>query len=61
MTQPVIVRSFLIERIDTGMTKLTTTIVQYSGANEPFCVTRSTAISAGSLPYQMVSRSAKTK
>src|SRR5262245_10463602 len=60
-TQPAIVRSFFNDRIVTGRTKLQTTIVQNSGAKEPRCVTQKTFISLCSLPYQMVSRSAKTK
>ena len=44
-----------------GTTKLQTTIVQKSGANEPFCVTFSACTSALPLPYQTVSRSAKMK
>ena len=39
ITQPVMVRSFLIARIENGSTKLQKTIVQYSGANDPRCVT----------------------
>src|SRR5436309_609115 len=61
MTQPVIVRSFLMERMTNGITKLQTTIVQKSGANEPRCVTRKTSRSADSLPYHTVSRSLKMK
>src|SRR5262245_27706917 len=61
MTQPVIVRSFLIDRMTNGTTKLQTTIVQKSGENEPRWVTRTTSRSADALPYQTVSRSLKTK
>src|SRR3989442_7709008 len=61
MTQPVIVRSFLIERMTNGIAKLQATIVQKSGANEPRCVTRNTSRSADALPYHTVSRSLKMK
>src|SRR5262249_50015537 len=60
-TQPLIVRKRLIPRMMSGATKLHTTIVQNSGENEPFWVTHRTATSASSLPYQVVSRSLKTK
>jgi hypothetical protein len=40
----------LIDRITNGTTKLKTTIVQNSGANEPRCVTRNTSRSADALP-----------
>src|SRR6266571_7484169 len=44
MTQPAIVRSRLIDMMKNGTTKLQTTIVQYRGAKEPFCVTLRTAL-----------------
>src|SRR5438128_4060162 len=56
-TQPAIVRSRLIDRRMKGTTRLQTTIVQYRGANEPFCVTLRTATSLDSFPYQIVRRS----
>src|SRR5947208_1941237 len=61
MTQPAIVRVLLMLRMITGTTKLQAIIVQKRGANEPLCVTLNTAISAGSLPYQVASRSLNTK
>src|SRR2546426_9961632 len=61
MTQPVIVRSFLIERMTNGIAKLQATIVQKSGANEPRCVTSDTSRSVDALPYPKVSRSLKMK
>src|SRR3954470_22923797 len=61
ITQPVTVRSRLNDRMQSGDTKLQTTMVQESGANEPVCVVQNTDISADSLPYHVVRRSAKTK
>src|SRR5262245_4055959 len=61
ITQPVIVRSFRIARNGNGRMKLQNTIVQKSGAKVPICVDQNTAISDGSFPYHVVSRSLKTK
>ena len=61
MTVPEIVRSPLIASKGKGMTKLQTTIAQNRGAKPPRCVCQKTAISDASLPYQVVSLSAKTK
>src|SRR5258706_11402148 len=60
-TQPAIVRVLLRLRMISGTTKLQTTIVQKSGANEPLCVTLNTAISAGSFPYHVARRSLNPK
>ena len=61
ITVPVIVRSLRIASSGNGITKLQNTIVQNSGAYEPVCVSQNTAISAGLLPYQVVSRSTNVK
>ena len=61
MTVPKIVRSLLIARMVKGRRKLQKTIVQNSGAYAPRCVAQNTAISEGSLPYQVVRRSPNRK
>ena len=61
ITVPVIVRNCLIARIGNGMRKLQKTMVQKRPANSPRWMDQKPAISEVSLPYQTVSRSAKTK
>ena len=61
ITVPVIVRSFLMPSSGTGITKLQMTIVQNKGAKAPVWVDQNTAISEGSFPYQVVSRSETMK
>ena len=61
MTHPRMVRSRLGARSATGTTRLQTIIVQKSGAKPPRWVCIRTAISAESLPYHVVKRSANTK
>ena len=58
---PVIVRKRLMAKIGTGMMKLQKTMVQNIGAKFKRMFCQKTAISDGELPYQVVSRSAKTK